>query len=174
MQLALDTDPATGRLTPHLTLVADVRNLQGRWRTPATGEHPYFVERGQLRYADDTVELVGVQGRVGALPVQLDGTLTHLAHPTLAVQVTVKEAPTDALTRLIPSMRNLPFTLTGRFTGWAQVVGPLASPANPRACQRAVVAIQLRRVDPPGWRPGAGHALPAGEQPDRAGGSAAR
>jgi len=123
IQFMVAVNPRTKRVAWQGTVVMDLRDVRGSF-TPQHTTIPCTVERGQLRYADGAVELVDLQGTCNGVALRLDGTVANFAHPILAVQVSGHDASTDAFLTLIPGLRALPYTFSGKADGWMRIVGP--------------------------------------------------
>lgn len=122
LQVAIKMNPRTKQTAWQATVVVDLRDVSGSLKLQREFI-PCVIQRGQLRYADGTVELVDLQGWANGMPFELDGTVSNFTHPTYALQVTAHDAPTDALFSLLPGMRALPYKFTGKLDGWAHIVG---------------------------------------------------
>ena len=122
LQMAVKVDPRTKQAAWQATMVVDLRDVSGSMML----QHqviPCVIQRGQLHYADGAVELVDVHGWANGIPFNVDGTIANFTHPTFALQVATHDAASDDLLALLPALRALPYTLTGKLNGWARVVG---------------------------------------------------
>lgn len=122
--------PDTGRWAMEMTALADLHQVQGTLRL-MDRTVPISVTDGQLRLANDVVDLVGIQGTVGGVPVTLSGAIANFTAPVLALQLQIRDADGRTAARLIPGLEGdpaHPMTWGGTITGWAQLTGAATSP----------------------------------------------
>ncbi|MHB9027027.1 MAG: DUF748 domain-containing protein [Armatimonadota bacterium] len=126
VQVALDMPP---QKKAHLTatLIADLSHVRGEARI-AGRKYPFDLNQGQLSLANQTVELHDALGTVDGVPVRVDGTMNHFTGAVTALQVETEGAEAARLARLVPGLEKLPFTWSGKASGWAQITGSLAKP----------------------------------------------
>lgn len=127
VQVIVAVNPKTRAIDLQTTLVADLHDLRGTF-TQNGITLPCFISDGQLRMADDMVELAAVRGRVNMIPFTAEGTITHFAEPVFALQLKTQNALAAAMMRLLPDTGKLPITVSGMVDGWVQIVGTITEP----------------------------------------------
>lgn len=121
-QLTLEQDPRTHAWRTTMSILADFRDLQAQVRL-LQQSIPCHLTRGQFRLAEDIIELVDCRGEAGGIPVTVDGTISHLSDPVIAMQVRTTGADARRVSVLVPGMAQPKLTWGGQLDAWAQLTG---------------------------------------------------
>lgn len=122
--------PQNSSQAPQVTLIgiADLTDVRALLKLPKGDPIPCQFRSGQIQLANDMVELIDVQGVVGNMPMQIDGTISHFGAPVITLQARTKGADARYLTAFFPALATSPVRLTGPLSGWLQMTGTTVAP----------------------------------------------
>jgi hypothetical protein len=126
LHIVASPDLAQGTVAIEHSVLADLQALRGVVELP---EHPvpYAITAGQLRLVNGTVELAGVEGEVGGIPLKAEGVIQVGAIPVYALQVHTAGADASKFTDVVPGFAHLPMRLHGRTSVEATITGAVPS-----------------------------------------------